>query len=164
MCGGLSGSAAPLRKWNDRVRVLRERRVSLIAPDVTVAWKAPNMAFGQQSGPPATAKQVEEITALLEGAGFSSLREARHIYGLTQRQAGGKFTRSEADELLARLLAGDGELDVEQAAQVMANNSDAAERAAKRQSNRQAEMVASLPDELLADELVRRGWVCIPGD
>ena len=122
------------------------------------------MAFGQQSGPPASAKQVEEITALLEGAGYSSLREARHIYGLTQRQAGGKFTRPEADELLARLLAGDGELDVEQAAQVMATNSDTAERAAKRQANRQAEMVASLPDELLADELVRRGWVCIPGE
>lgn len=120
------------------------------------------MAFGQQSGPPASARQVQEITDLLEGAGYSSLREARHIYGLTQRQAAGRFTRGEADELLARLLAGEGELDVERAAEVVAVSSDAAQRAAKRQANEQAEMVASLPDELLADELVRRGWVCIP--
>ena len=41
---------------------------------------------------------------------------------------------------------------------------DAAERAAKRQANRQAETVAALPDDVLADELVRRGWVCIPGE
>lgn len=122
------------------------------------------MAFGQNSGPPASHKQIEEITALLEGAGYSSLREARHIYGLTQRQANGKFTRSEADELLARLLAGEGELDVDRAVEVMASSADASERAAKRQASRQAELVASLPDDVLADELVRRGWVCIPGD
>ena len=67
------------------------------------------MAFGQQSGPPASSKQVEELLALFESAGYSSFREARHIYGLSQRQAGGKFTRSEADELIARLAAGDGE-------------------------------------------------------
>ncbi len=122
------------------------------------------MAFGQQSGPPASSKQVEELLALFEGAGYSSFREARHIYGLTQRQAGGKFTRTEADELIARLAAGEGELNVEQAEQAIASSSDASERAAKRQANRQAETVAALPDEVLADELVRRGWVCIPGE
>ena len=122
------------------------------------------MAFGQQSGPPASSKQVEELLALFEGAGYSSFREARHIYGLTQRQAGGKFTRGEADELIARLAAGEGELNVEQAERAIASSSDANERAAKRAANRQAEAIAAMPDEVLADELVRRGWVCIPGE
>jgi hypothetical protein len=117
------------------------------------------MAFGQQSGPPASSKQVEELLALFEGAGYSSFRE-----GLTQRQAGGKFTRGEADELIARLAAGEGELNVEQAERAIASSSDANERAAKRAANRQAETVAALPDEVLADELARRGWVCIPGE
>ena len=144
--------------------VVRDDAKSLIAPSVSSACEAQTMAFGQQSGPPASSKQVEELLALFEGAGYSSFREARHIYGLTQRQAGGKFTRSEADELIARLAAGEGELNVEQAERAIASSSDATERAAKRSANRQAEAVAALPDELLADELVRRGWVCIPGD
>ena len=55
------------------------------------------MAFGQQTGPPASAKQVDEIAPLLEQAGYASFREARHIFGLTQRQASGKFTQDEAD-------------------------------------------------------------------
>ena len=144
--------------------VVRDDAKSLIATSVSSACEAQPMAFGQQSGPPASSKQVEELLALFEGAGYSSFREARHIYGLTQRQAGGKFSRGEADELIARLAAGEGELNVEQAERAIASSSDATERAAKRAANRQAEAVAALPDELLADELVRRGWVCIPGD
>jgi len=124
------------------------------------------MAFGQQSGPPASAKQVAEITELLERAGYASLREARHPFGLTQRQAGGKFSRSEADELIAKLLEtgtnSPETVDTERIKAVTASTNDAAQRAAKRQANRNAELVASLPDELLADELTRRGWVCIP--
>lgn len=120
------------------------------------------MAFGQQSGPPASAKQVGEIESLLERAGFSSLREARHIYGLSQRQAGGKFTRQEADELIARLLAGEGELDSEQAAAAVDAIVIAEQRAAKRGAAKQDELLAAVPDDALADELVRRGWVCMP--
>ena len=63
------------------------------------------MAFGQASGPPAGARQVERIEELLARAGFDSVREARHPYGLTQRQAGGKFTIAEADLLIERLEA-----------------------------------------------------------
>lgn len=122
------------------------------------------MAFGQQSGPPASSKQVDELLALFEQAGYASFREARHIYGLTQRQASGKFTRAEADELIARLANGEGELGVEQAEAAIASSVDAATRAAKREANRQAEVVASIPDDVLADELVRRGWICIPND
>ena len=120
------------------------------------------MAFGQQSGPPASTKQVAEIESLLERAGFSSLREARHIYGLTQRQAGGKFTTGEANELIARLLAGEGELDSEQAAAAVDAIVVAEQRAAKRGAAKQDELLAAVPDDALADELVRRGWVCMP--
>lgn len=127
------------------------------------------MAFGQHSGPPASAKEVAHLEALLGEAGYSSFKEARHIYGLTQRQASGKFSRDEAAELLARLTSGEGELDAETASAVVEETADAlasgraaADRAAKRAAYRQAEQVAALPDDLLADELVRRGWVCIP--
>ena len=120
------------------------------------------MAFGQQSGPPASAKQVGEIESLLERAGFSSLREARHIYGLTQRQAGGKFTTGEANELIARLLAGEGELSSDEASAAVDAIVVAEQRASKRTTARQDELLAAVPDDALADELVRRGWVCMP--
>ena len=61
------------------------------------------VAFGQSSGPPATGKQVRELLDLLQAAGYSDFRDARGSMGFTQRQAGGKFTRDEADELIARL-------------------------------------------------------------
>ena len=56
------------------------------------------MAFGQQAGPPATTRQVQELTELVHAAGHEGLREARHPLGLSQRQAAGRFTRDEADE------------------------------------------------------------------
>jgi hypothetical protein len=129
------------------------------------------MAFGQQSGPPASAREIAQIEELLAVAGYS-LREARHVYGLTQRQAAGRFTRGEVAELVARLTAGQGTLDaapsttagaaVEQAAETVAAGRAASARAERRVAERQAEQAASLPDELLADELVRRGWMCVP--
>jgi len=61
------------------------------------------MAFGQPSGPPASAKQVKELLELLNAASHSDFRDARGPMGFTQRQAGGKFTRDEADEFIARL-------------------------------------------------------------
>ena len=134
------------------------------------------MGFGQQSGPPSSAKQVAEIADLLEQAGFASLREARHPYGLSQRQANGKFTRGEADELIGRLQAelDSAELDsagpgdpaeapeVTRPTRAPAAPTVAAGRGARREADRQAEAVAALSDEVLADELVRRGWMCMP--
>jgi hypothetical protein len=61
------------------------------------------MAFGQQSGPPAFAKQMRELLALLKDAGHSDFRDARGPIGFTQRQAAGKFTRDEAAAFIARL-------------------------------------------------------------
>jgi hypothetical protein len=64
------------------------------------------MPFGQQSGPPASAKQVDYLKALVQKAGHADFRDARGPLSLTQRQAAGKFTRQEASALIEQLLAG----------------------------------------------------------
>ncbi len=61
------------------------------------------MAFGQQSGPPAPANKVRELLELLHDAGHTDFRDARGPMGFTQRQAGGKFTRDEADAFIEQL-------------------------------------------------------------
>lgn len=69
------------------------------------------MAFGQSSGPSATSRQVRELLALLQAAGHEGFRDARGPMSFTQRQAGGKFTRDEAEMLIAHLeeaAGGDG--------------------------------------------------------
>jgi hypothetical protein len=38
------------------------------------------MAFGQPAGPPATHRQLEELTALLQAAGPSDFRDARDAF------------------------------------------------------------------------------------
>jgi len=105
------------------------------------------MGFGQQSGPPASAKQVRELLALLNSAGHSDFRDARGPMGFTQRQAGGKFARDEADAFIEQLL------DAE-------SNGTPVAAPAWRQSA-QEQMMSRLPSEQLADELRRRGWTVI---
>ena len=61
------------------------------------------MAFGQQSGPPASAKQVQELLGLLKEAGHTDFRDARGPMGFTQRQAAGKFTREEVVAFIDQL-------------------------------------------------------------
>jgi len=63
------------------------------------------MAFGQASGSPATGQQVRELMELLGAAGHSGFRDARGPMGFTQRQAGGKFTRDEAEAFIEQLNA-----------------------------------------------------------
>jgi hypothetical protein len=110
--------------------------------------KNARMAFGQQSGPPASAKQVRELIDLLKGAGHSGFRDARGPMGFTQRQAGGKFSRDEAAAFIAQLQ--DAESD----------GSTSIAAPAWRQSA-QKQMMGSLPSEQLAEELRRRGWTAI---
>ena len=108
-----------------------------------------HMAFGQQSGPPAAANKVRELLGLLQDAGHTDFRDARGPMGFTQRQAGGKFTRDEADAFIEQL---------EEAAHegsppsppTRAIRPSAAERALR-----------DSPSELLAAELQRRGWIVI---
>lgn len=110
------------------------------------------MAFGQPAGPPATARQVQRLLELLHDAGHVDFRDARGPMGFTQRQAGGKFTRDEAEALIEQLeAAADQSLDravPPPTPAAAAPRPTAAERALRK-----------VPDSLLAAELQRRGWV-----
>jgi hypothetical protein len=107
------------------------------------------MAFGQQSGPPATARQVQELLGLLQEAGHLDFRDARGPMGFTQRQAGGKFTRDEADAFIQQLQeAGPDTASPEPSRP--AQRLTATEQTLRRMSSEQ-----------LAGELQRRGWAVI---
>jgi hypothetical protein len=108
------------------------------------------MAFGQQSGPPASRRQVDELLALLQDAGHADFRDARGPLGFTQRQAAGKFTRDEAEAFIEQLQqaadqSGDGD---DTPAAPPPPRLSAAEQALRRVSS-----------DRLAAELQRRGWV-----
>lgn len=111
------------------------------------------MAFGQPAGPPASYRQVQQLTDLVLAAGHVDFRDARGPLGLNQRQAGGKFTRDEADELIARL-----EADAEAGGEPGADLAPPVAPVRRRDAERLA-LVRRLPDDLLAAELQRRGWV-----
>ena len=117
------------------------------------------MAFGQPSGPPATAKQVRQLTELVLAAGHTDLRDARGPLGLSQRQAGGRFTRDEADELIARLEA-EAEADPDADASAPTPHPAPTDRFNRREAQRR-EALARMPAEALAAELQRRGWVVL---
>jgi len=133
------------------------------------------MAFGQQSGPPATAKQVQELLSLLNEAGHSDFRDARGPMGFTQRQAGGKFTRDEAAGFIEQL-----QLEAEQAeaagiavvpadppaSQARPKTAKPAPRTPRAKAVTAANpaanpALAEVPVEELAAELQRRGWIVV---
>ncbi len=103
------------------------------------------MSFGQVSGPPATARQVNELLSLLGDAGHSDFRDARGPMGFTQRQAAGKFSRDEADTFIQQM-----QDEAEQ------NAAPVAERAVAVVID---QAVRKIPTEQLAAELQRRGWI-----
>jgi hypothetical protein len=107
------------------------------------------MAFGQQAGPPATARQIQELLSLLLDAGYSDFRDARGPMGFTQRQAAGKFTREEAQAFIDQL---------QEAAHLGAPPAPAAHPARISAAER---ALRDLPAEALAAELQRRGWVVL---
>jgi hypothetical protein len=102
------------------------------------------MAFGQQPGPPATARQMRELLSLLNGASHTDFRDARGPMRFTQRQAATKFTRDEAAAFIARLYGnepGGAPRSIAPAAKLSA----------------QGQLLHHLPAEQLAAELRRRG-------
>jgi len=122
------------------------------------------MAFGQQSGPPATGRQVQELLQLLHDAGHVDFRDARGPMGFTQRQAGGKFTREEAESFIGRLQ--DEAVETESlrteppprregpgAARPVVEDRPPARRPATT-----GRSLTAIPDQQLAAELRRRGW------
>lgn len=106
------------------------------------------MAFGQHTGPPATRRQVDELLELLHAAGHESFRDARGPMRFTQRQAAGKFTRAEADELINRLQAAADDVALPPT------------EPSPRLSNDE-QLLRRLPAEQLAGELQRRGWLVV---
>ena len=110
------------------------------------------MSFGQTSGPPASAKQLSYLLSLVKAAGHADFREARHPLGLTQRQAGGKFSTREASELIDQLVNSESE-NTEEPPPVPVPPV----RPAKDEGP-----LAGFPARVLADELKRRGWTVSP--
>jgi hypothetical protein len=107
------------------------------------------MAFGQQSGPPASSRQVQELLSLLKDAGHTGFRDARGPMGFTQRQAAGRFTRDEATEFIEQLQE-QGSPDGASAAGVL-----------EQRLSPEAELLGRIPAGSLADELIRRGWTVV---
>jgi hypothetical protein len=119
------------------------------------------MAFGQQSGPPATARQVKDLLALLEQAGYAGFRDARGPLGFTQRQGNGKFTRDEAAELIERLEQGD-EPEPEPATAAVPEREPSRAATQRARLAKLEKQLQQVPARLLAVELERRGWILIP--
>ena len=107
------------------------------------------MAFGQQAGPPASRREVQQLLTLVQDAGHTDFRDARGPMGFTQRQAAGKFTRDEAAAFIAQLQ--ESESSGEPVAPGPPNpRESAAEQVLRR-----------MPAVQLAAELQRRGWVVV---
>jgi hypothetical protein len=119
------------------------------------------VTFGQQSGPPASAKQLSYLLSLVKQAGYAGFRDARHPLGLTQRQAGGRFTSREASALIARLL-GDEDGDGGAGGEAAPASQQRAAAAEERLAAERAEVARGLPADVLATELERRGWSVAP--
>lgn len=114
--------------------------------------------------------------ALLEGAGYTSFRDARGPMGFTQRQGGGKFTADEAQAFIDQLEAeaeGGGDGADGGAPEPKVTPAQASLRkgpvpavtgasAAERREARQATVLRDMPAALLARDLERRGWIVIP--
>ncbi|MCB0998883.1 MAG: hypothetical protein KDB40_06250 [Acidimicrobiales bacterium] len=119
------------------------------------------MSFGQQSGPPASPKQISYLRSLMKAAGHDDFRTARHEFGLTQRQAGGKFTSREASALIDRLLGNEPSEPPVVAGRAAAEETDRVE-VADQLSRTRSDMLRGMPADLLATELERRGWTVTP--
>ncbi len=123
------------------------------------------MSFGRPPGPPASQQQLNELLELLERAGHSDFRDARGPMGFNQRQAGGRFTRDEAQAFIDELIAEeDARLDPPapklELVKPPAPDPESQVTSAETTPDRRLERVS---DEDLAAELRRRGWTVTHG-
>ena len=126
------------------------------------------MSFGQ-SAPSASPKQIAYLLSLVKQAGHDGFRDGRGPLGLTQRQAAGKFSKSEASTLIDLLLNGEasgddggtydrGRHDSGTVASGATAISGERISATERLALDRADLLRGMPAELLAGELERRGW------
>ena len=120
------------------------------------------MSFGQ-SAPSASPKQIAYLLSLVKQAGHDGFRDGRGPLGLTQRQAAGKFSKSEASTLIDLLLNGEANGDGgghERGGADSGATAISGERisATERLALDRADLLRGMPAELLAGELERRGW------
>lgn len=128
-------------------------------------------------GPPASDKQVAYLLDLLRKAGHDGFRDARHPLGLTQRQAAGKFTRSEASTLIEQLLENDSTPPANErpwsqptltSTLTSTVTPDLKPTGAPAEDAQPGDLAGELarlrhlPAEVLATELTRRGWSVTP--
>jgi len=104
------------------------------------------MAFGQPSGPPASARRVQELLRLLQDAGHVDFRDARGPMGFTQRQGNGKFTADEVEAFIDQLETAEYE------------GADPSPAPPVPKLSKAEQALRALPSEQLAAELQRRGW------
>jgi hypothetical protein len=119
------------------------------------------MAFGQQSGSPASAKQIRDLLALLVEAGHSDFRDARGPMGFTQRQAAGKFSRDEADAFIEQLEQAEHENSTDPPSVPSPQASVRATATPSLGSSARERALREVSSELLAAELQRRGWIVV---
>ena len=124
------------------------------------------MAFGQASGPPASARQVRELLELLQRAGHADFRDARGPMGFTQRQAAGKFTAQEAAELIERLQEDEhrretGEVGSGPHAAPVPSSPAPVRRQSSPRAPAADPALRGFSDDRLAAELQRRGWIVV---
>ena len=92
---------------------------------------------------------MQELLELLNGAGHTDFRDARGPMGFTQRQAAGKFTVDEATAFIEQLQTAEESGEAQPPAEAPVRLT-AAEQALRK-----------VPDDQLAAELQRRGWIVI---
>jgi len=103
-------------------------------------------------------QMIKELLSLLQAAGHSDFRDARGPMGFNQRQAGGKFTRAEAEAFITQLTdAAEFPNNEPATPQHMSFQKKSASAPAKNTPEQRALKRAS--DDDLAAELQNRGWV-----
>jgi hypothetical protein len=118
------------------------------------------MAFGQSSGSPATARQIQELLTLLQEAGHASFRDARGPMGFNQRQAGGKFSRDECSAFIEQLQREADDEAVAGGPPPPVAEAPAPKPKPVRRYTANGSL-SDVPSAELAAELQRRGWIVV---